>query len=69
MFSVGQRAAVEGMFFLAGYEGELRVLPPTSGDEVWFVLPQDDLLALKDQRVVEQVLQQVLGERSGCSRP
>lgn len=63
MFSVGQRAAVEGVFFLAGYEGELRVLPPTSGDEVGFVLAQDDLLALRDQCVVEQVLQQVLGRK------
>lgn len=63
MFSVGQRTAVEGVFFLAGYEGALRILPPASGDEVGFVLAQDDLLRLKDMRVVEQVLQQVLGRK------
>jgi hypothetical protein len=60
VFNVEQRTAVEGVFFLAGYEGDLRILPPP-GDEVAFVLSKGDLLALKDIRVVEQVLQQVLG--------
>jgi hypothetical protein len=63
VFSVGQRTAAEGVFYLAGYEGELRILPPSSGDEVAFVLAQDDLLGLTDLRVVEQILQQVLGRK------
>jgi hypothetical protein len=44
-------------------EHPLTELPPRSGDEFTFVLAQEDLLALKDERVVEQVLQQVLGRR------
>lgn len=34
-----------------------------SGDEVCFVLNQDDLLALDDTRTLEQVLQQLLGRK------
>jgi hypothetical protein len=30
MFDVDQRTAVAGVFFLAGYEGELRILPPAT---------------------------------------
>jgi hypothetical protein len=62
MFNVGQREAVRGAFELAGYAGELNTLPPSSGDEICFVLDQADLSALTgDTRVLEQVLQQVLG--------
>ena len=64
MFSVGQQAAVRGAFELAGYVGELKMLPLDSGDEVCLVLDQADLLALTgDERVLEQVLQQVLGRK------
>jgi hypothetical protein len=44
-----------------GLGGERRrTLPLDSGEEVCFVVGQDDLLALKDVRVLEQILQQVL---------
>lgn len=60
MFDVGQQTAVRGAFQLAGYDGPLNTLPLDSGDEVCFVLDQADVLALSDERVLEQVLQQVL---------
>lgn len=64
MFNIGQQTAVRGAFELAGYVGELKTLPLESGDEVCFVLDQADLLALTgDERVLEQVLQQVLGRK------
>ncbi|RJS47465.1 hypothetical protein [Nocardioides cavernaquae] len=64
MFNVGQQTAVRGAFELAGYVGELRTLPLGSGDEVCFVLDQEDLLALTgDERVLEQVLEQLLGRK------
>jgi hypothetical protein len=64
VFSIGQRTAVRGAFELAGYVGDLQTLPFVSGDEVCFVLDQADLLALSgDTRVLEQVLQQVLGRK------
>ena len=63
MFSEGQVVAVRGAFSLAGVDGELRTLPVESEDERIFVLPQDDVLALRDVRTLEQVLQQVLGRK------
>ena len=63
MLSQGQVVAFGGAFSLAGYDGELRTLPVTSEDERIFVLPQDDVLALRDVRTLEQVLQQVLGRK------
>ncbi|KRF24644.1 hypothetical protein ASG95_09030 [Phycicoccus sp. Soil803] len=64
MFSVGEQAAVRGAFELADYVGELNMLPLDSGDEVCFVLAQADLLSLTgDIRVLEQVLQQVVGRK------
>jgi hypothetical protein len=60
MFDVGQRSAVRAVFHLAGYDGSLNTLPLDSGDEVCFVLDQDDVLRL-DVRSLEQVLQQLLG--------
>jgi hypothetical protein len=60
VFNVGQRTAVLGAFHLAGFDGRLTTLPADSGDEVCFVVGQDDLLAMKDVRVLEQILQQVL---------
>ncbi|WP_134738507.1 hypothetical protein [Nocardioides sp. 503] len=63
MFSVGVVTAVRGAFSLAGYDGDLRTLPITSEDERIFVLSQSDLLALRDIRTLEQVLQQVLGRK------
>jgi hypothetical protein len=58
--AIGQQTAVRGAFQLAGYSGSLNTLPMDSGEEVCFVLDQDDLLALSDVRVLEKVLQQVL---------
>lgn len=62
MFDVGQRSAVRAAFHLAGYDGNLKTLPLDSGDEVCFVLDQDDVLRL-DVRSLEQVLQQLLGRK------
>lgn len=64
MLSEGQVVAVRGAFLLAGYDGDLRTLPVTSEDERIFVLPQPDLLALRDVRTLEQVLQQILGRKA-----
>lgn len=63
MLSDGQVTAVRGAFSLAGYDGDLRTLPIASEDERIFVLAQDDLLALRDVRTLEQVLEQVLGRK------
>ncbi len=63
MLSVGQVTAVRGAFSLAGYDGDLHTLPVTSEDERIFVLPRSDVLALRDIRALEQVLQQVLGRK------
>jgi len=63
MLSVGQVTAVRGAFSLAGYEGDLRTLPVASEDERIFVLAQRDLLASRDIRTLEQVLQQILGRK------
>jgi hypothetical protein len=60
VFNVGQATAVRGAFHFAGYDGSLSTPPLVSGDEVCFVMGQDDLLALKDVRVLEQILQRVL---------
>lgn len=57
MFSIGQVTAVRGAFSLAGYDVDLRTLPVTSVDERIFVLAQADVLALRDLRTLEQVLQ------------
>ena len=62
MFDAGQRSAVRATFHLAGYEGSLNTLPLDSGDEVCFVLHQDDVRRL-DVRSLEQVLRQLLGRK------
>jgi len=76
MFNIGQRTAVRGAFKLAGYEGRLMTLRADSPDERIFVLGSSDMAALRDVRVLEQVLQQVLGckvavaeEHSGFGPP
>jgi hypothetical protein len=63
MFSIGQATAVRGAFSLAGYDGDLRTLPIASEDERIFVLDGADVVALRDVRTLEQVLQQVLGRK------
>jgi hypothetical protein len=63
MLSIGQVTAARGAFSLAGYDGDLRTLPITSEDERIFVLSQKDVVALRDVRTLEQVLQQVLGRK------
>jgi hypothetical protein len=62
MFDVGQRSAVRAAFHLAGYDGCLNTLPLDSGDEVCFILDQDDVLRL-DVLPLEEVLQQLLGRK------
>jgi hypothetical protein len=54
---------VQGAFQLAGYVGDLRTLPLDSGDEICFMLDQEDLLGLSDVVVLEQVLQKLLGRK------
>lgn len=61
--SPGQRAAVREAFHRAGYDEELQVLPPDSGEELVFVLPQADLLRLNDVRAVEQAVQRLLDRK------
>lgn len=63
VFSVGQVAAVRAAFALAGYDGELLTLPVESEDERIFVVEQDRLLDMGDARLLEQVLQQLLGRK------
>lgn len=63
MFSVGQRTAVAGAFKLVGYEGPLLTAPVTSEDERAFLLETEAFTKLREVRVLEQVLQQVLGRK------
>jgi hypothetical protein len=63
MLSEGQITAVRGAFSPAGYDGVIRTLPISSEDERIFVLSQDEVMALRDVRTLEQVLQQVLGRK------
>ena len=62
MFAAGQRSAVRAAFHVAGYDGSLNTLPLDSGDEISFVLDQDDVLRL-DVVSLEEVLQQLLGRK------
>ena len=61
MFNIGQRTAVVGAFNLAGYEGPIKTLPVDSEDERIFVLGQTDLGQLRDLRILEQIIGQLLG--------
>lgn len=61
MFNIGQRTAVKGAFRLAGHDGALYTAPVTSNDERAFLMEPDELAALRDLRVLEQVVQQLLG--------
>jgi hypothetical protein len=63
VFNIGQRTAVAGAFKLAGYEGPLLTAPVTSEDERIFLLAPEALSALRDQRTLEQLLQQILGRK------
>ena len=60
MFTDQQKSAARDVFNLAGYEGDLRTLSPETEDGLAFVLPQEDLLRMKDPVVVERVLAHVL---------
>jgi hypothetical protein len=61
VFNIGQRTAVAGAFKLAGYEGDLMTLRVDDPTERLFVLTPPDLAALRDVRVLEQIVGQVLG--------
>jgi hypothetical protein len=50
-------------FARTGFEGELKNSPVRSEDERLFVPDQSDLLALKDVRLLEQVVTQLLGRK------
>ena len=63
MFNIGQRTAVRGAFKLAGYDGPLFMAPVTSEDERAFLLEGEELASLRDVRVLEQILQQLLGRK------
>jgi hypothetical protein len=71
VFDIGQQTAVRGAFRLAGYVGDLYTLPVDSEDERFFVLDDRDYAHLQDVRVLEQVLQQLLGRKVAVlpSRP
>lgn len=61
VFNIGQRTAVAGAFKLAGYEGDLMTLRIDDPTERLFVLTAADLSALRDVRMLEQIVGQVLG--------
>lgn len=63
VFNVGQRTAVIGAFKLAGYQGDLRVLPVDDETERIFVLPDDAVRALRHKETLEQIVQQILGRK------
>jgi hypothetical protein len=63
MFNIGQRTAVAGAFKLAGYEGNLVIAPVSSEDERTFLLEPEAFKTLRDRRVLEQVLGQLLGRK------
>ena len=63
MFTISQRTAVSGAFKLAGYDGPLVTAPISSEDERAFLLAPQALKTLRDVRVSEQVLQQLLGRK------
>ena len=63
MFTEQQRNVVRDIFYLAGYEGDLRTLPPQSGNALAFVLAQEHLLRMKDPVVIERVLAHVLDRK------
>jgi hypothetical protein len=63
MFNIGQRTAVAGAFKLAGYEGNLVIAPVASEDERTFLLEPEAFKTLRDRRVLEQVLGQLLGRK------
>ena len=52
-----------GAFKLAGYEGSLVVAPIASGDERAFLLEPEAFKTLRDRRVLEQILSQLLGRK------
>ncbi len=60
-FNIGQRAAVRNAFSLAGFDGDLRVLPPLGTDEYVFVLPRG--FTVSQPNALAQVLQQVLSRK------
>lgn len=62
MFSVGQRAAVEAAFRLAGFSAVPRTATVDSEDERIFLLDATPPAGL-NVRDLEQVLQQVLGRK------
>jgi hypothetical protein len=61
VFSRDQVDAVRAAFSLAGYDGELRVLPVESEDERIFVVNPDHFVLMGDAHLLEQVLASVLG--------
>jgi hypothetical protein len=63
VFNIGQRTAVEGAFRSAGYNGPLLTAPVTSEDERAFLLEPDELDQLRDVRILEQIVQQLLGRK------
>lgn len=63
MFNIGQTTAVKGAFALAGYDGPLRTLPIDSEDERFFLLSRRELEHLRQVRILEQVISQVLGRK------
>ena len=60
-FNVGQLAAVRNVFDLAGFEGEIRILPILSEDERIFVLPKGAAPLNRDG--MSQILGQLLSRK------
>jgi hypothetical protein len=61
VFSNEQLEAVRAAFSLAGYEGELRVLPVESEHERIFVIDPARFVRMGDAHLLERVLASILG--------
>lgn len=62
-FNIGQTAAVETAFRLAGFNGPLDVAVAIKGDERLFVLPPGPYRRLRGRRELEQLVAQILGRK------
>ena len=60
MFSAEQLEAVRHAFYLADFEGELRILPTGSDHERIFIVPAEVESTMGDQHSLEIVLTQIL---------
>jgi hypothetical protein len=63
IFSAEQVEAVRHAFYLANFDGELRILPIESDHERIFIVPSDAEAVMGDEYSLEIVLSHLLGRR------